>query len=69
MDHMLDKFSKKELFINDEILVMSTFLMHKTMRNKKINPKFWRLGISIRVDDFSDVFWKNNYYCSYEFSR
>tara|TARA_A100001011_G_C14202973_1_gene796512 strand:+ start:589 stop:1308 length:720 start_codon:yes stop_codon:yes gene_type:complete len=64
LDKMKNTFKKINLSVDDELLIMSTFLMHKTVRNNKINPNYWRLGISIRVDDLSDSIWKKNNYCS-----
>ncbi len=43
---------------------MSSFLIHRSYINKKLDGKFWRLGISTRYDDLNCKFWKSNDFIS-----
>ena len=56
----LKNFKKEIIIPKYEILIMSSFLIHRSYINKKLDGKFWRLGISTRYDDLICKF--NSYY-------
>jgi hypothetical protein len=53
----------------NEVLIMSTFCVHRTIKNKNLKKKYWRLGISTRFDDLKCKKWnRNNYVSAYSTS-
>lgn len=63
-----NKFLRKrksiKIFPTKEILIMSTFLPHRTFVNKKMSSDYWRLGLSVRFDDLNCKFWRSNNFIS-----
>ena len=57
-DLLNEKF--QTFFLNNDLLIMSSFTPHRTFIRNKMNKSDWRLGLSTRFDDLNCKFWKNN---------
>ena len=56
---------KNEIIIPKyEVLIMSSYLVHRSYIDKQLDESYWRLGVSTRFDDLNCVFWKKNDYSS-----
>ncbi len=60
----LKKFKRIIIQPKYEILIMSSFLVHRSHIDKNLSKKYWRLGISTRFDDLECKFWKKNQFIS-----
>lgn len=62
--NILNKKKTIKIYPENEVLIMSSFLPHKTTIDYKSSKSFWRLGVSTRFDDLKCKTWKKNNFIS-----
>ena len=62
--NFLDKKKTIKIYPENEVLIMSSFLPHRTTVDYRSHKSYWRLGISTRYDDLKCKIWKKNNFIS-----